>query len=228
LAPNATREHQWSPRQQRNTVLPWGTERVAVEVYGALACKCRLQVFERDTGRLVQQADLLPETIDGRTWGQTAVRFEPAPRREYTVGIRVLDGEVSAHQNFHLIVLGGNLEIANEASSIPFPGDGENVLTIGCIDELRQRLSYSSCGPNSPRPKPDFAAQVPFPSRFRDRPFTGTSAAAPQGAGLAALLLSRDPSLTPEGVREILRGAAIDLLQPGHDGETGYGLLRLP
>jgi len=228
LAPNAARDHQWSPGKQRNAVLPWGTERVAIELYGALACRCRLQVFERDTGRLVQQADLRPESIDGRWWGQTAVRFEPTPGREYSVGIRVLEGAAAPNENLHLVVLGGNLEIANEASSIPFPGDGENVLTIGCIDELRQRLSYSSCGPNSRRPKPDFVAQVPFPSRFRDRPFTGTSAAAPQGAGLAALLLSRDPSLTPEGVREVLRGAAIDLLRPGHDGETGYGLLRMP
>ena len=101
-------------------------------------------------------------------------------------------------------------------------------MTLGCVDEQRRRLAYSSCGPNSRRPKPDFVAQVPFPTRFRDRPFTGTSAAAPQGAGLAALLLSRDANLTPEQVCQMLRGAAIDLLQPGHDGETGYGLLQLP
>jgi hypothetical protein len=199
-----------------------------VELYGALASRCRLQVFERDTGRLVSQSELRPEIVDGRSWGQTAVRFEPAPQREYLVGIHVLDSSPPRNENFHLVVLGGNLARATESGSIPFPGDGENVITIGCADELQQRLSYSSCGPNSRRPKPDFVAQVPFPSRFRERPFTGTSAAAPQGAGLAALLLSRDPSMTPERVRELLQGAAIDLLQPGHDRETGYGLLRLP
>jgi Subtilase family len=228
LAPNTARYHQWSNGQHLNAILPWGNERIAVELYGALTSRCRLQVFERDTGRLVSQSDLWPEIVDGRSWGQTAVRFEPAPQREYLVGVHVLESRQSLNENFHLVVLGGNLARATEAGSIPFPGDGENVITIGCADELRQRLSYSSCGPNSRRPKPDFVAQVPFPSRFRERPFTGTSAAAPQGAGLAALLLSRDPSLTPERVRELLQGAAIDLLQPGHDRETGYGLLHLP
>jgi hypothetical protein len=228
LTPNAAGRHQWSAGQHLNAILPWGTERIAVELYGALTSRCRLQVFERESGRLVQEAELQPEIVEGRSWGQTAVRFEPAPRREYTVGIQILDREPPANQNLHLAVLGGTLVRATEAGSIPFPGDGENVLTIGCIDESRQRLPYSSCGPNSRRPKPDFVAQVPFPCRLRERPFTGTSAAAPQGAGLAALFLSRDPSMTPERVREALRTAAVDLLQPGHDGETGYGLLRLP
>jgi hypothetical protein len=228
LTPNGDGFHQWSSGEDLNTIVPWGTERVAVELYGALTSRCRLQVFERESGRLVQESDLRPEMAEGRSWGQTAVRFEPEARREYLVGVRVLERRGASGENLHLAVLGGTLQRATEAGSIPFPGDGDNVMTLGCIDERRQRLAYSSCGPNSQRPKPDFVAQVPFPSRFRDRPFTGTSAAAPQGAGLAALLLSRDPSLTPEQIRDTLRGAALDLLQPGHDGETGYGMLRLP
>jgi subtilisin family serine protease len=87
---------------------------------------------------------------------------------------------------------------------------------------------YSSCGPNSRRPKPDFVATVPFASTWRSKPFTGTSAAAPQAAALAALVLSRHPDWTPAQVREALRRAAVDLAPPGHDDETGYGQLRLP
>jgi subtilisin family serine protease len=89
-------------------------------------------------------------------------------------------------------------------------------------------LEYSSCGPNSRLPKPDFVAPVPFPGVGRTKPFTGTSAAAPQAAALAALLLSRHPDWTPAQVRAALQQAAVDIDPPGHDAETGYGLLRLP
>jgi serine protease len=71
-------------------------------------------------------------------------------------------------------------------------------------------------------------ATVPFPSLCRERPFAGTSAAAPQAAGLAAVLWSSRPSWTPAQVTQALRESAIDLGPPGHDHETGYGLIRLP
>jgi subtilisin family serine protease len=77
-------------------------------------------------------------------------------------------------------------------------------------------------------PKPDFVAPVPFASAWRPKPFGGTSAAAPQAAALAALVWSRHPDRTAAEVRSALRSAALDLLTPGHDWETGYGLVRLP
>lgn len=227
LQPNRNQYHQWNPGQHLNTIVPWGNERIAVELYGPLSCACRLQVFDSATGKLVQEADLQPEIADGRAWGQVAVRFDPEPRRKYEVAVRLL-GSSSEGQSFHLVVLGGDLGLCTATGSIAFPGDGANVMTFGCVDERHQRLAYSSCGPNSVRPKPDFVAQVPFPLRFRERPFTGTSAAAPQGAALAAILMSRDPQMTPERIRTTLQNAALDLFQRGHDCETGYGLLRLP
>jgi subtilisin family serine protease len=102
------------------------------------------------------------------------------------------------------------------------------VLAVGAVDGKGQRLAYSSCGPNSRLPKPDLVATVPFPSLCRVRPFAGTSAAAPQAAGLAALVWSQHPDWLPEQVAQALRGAALDLGPPGHDPDTGYGLIRLP
>jgi subtilisin family serine protease len=96
------------------------------------------------------------------------------------------------------------------------------------VTEEGRRLGYSSCGPNSERPKPDLAATVPFASGWRERPFSGTSAAAPQAAGLAALEWGRHPDWTAARLREELRRAAADLGPAGHDFETGYGRIRLP
>ena len=99
---------------------------------------------------------------------------------------------------------------------------------MGAVDGEGHRQWYSACGPNSPRPKPDFVATIPFPSLWRERPFSGTSAAAPQGSGLAALWLCRHPDWTPDRVRAELRTDAFDLGPRGHDWETGYGLIHLP
>ena len=49
----------------------------------------------------------------------------------------------------------------------------------------------------------------------------GTSFASPYAAGVAALVLSVDPALTPDEVEDILAQTAVDRGSPGYD--TGYG-----
>ncbi len=53
--------------------------------------------------------------------------------------------------------------------------------------------------------------------------FCGTSMSSPHVAGLAALLLSADPSLTPAEVRQHIRDGAIDLGPAGFDNSYGFG-----
>jgi subtilisin family serine protease len=129
---------------------------------------------------------------------------------------------------FHLVTLGGGLAYSSSEGSIACPADGRAVQAVGAVDADGRRQFYSSCGPNSKTPKPDFVAEVPFPSLCRERPFAGTSAAAPQAAGLAALWWSRYPEWNAEQVSTAMRAAARDLGPPGHDCETGYGCIALP
>jgi uncharacterized repeat protein (TIGR01451 family) len=56
---------------------------------------------------------------------------------------------------------------------------------------------------------------------------SGTSEAAPFVAGGAALIWTRWPALTPEGVKAQLLGTVDDVGQPGRDDETGWGRLDL-
>ncbi len=54
---------------------------------------------------------------------------------------------------------------------------------------------------------------------------SGSSLAAPQVAGAAALLRSLDPSLSPASIQRILAESARDINQPGWDHQTAAGLL---
>jgi subtilisin family serine protease len=56
-------------------------------------------------------------------------------------------------------------------------------------------------------------------------PFFGTSAAAPHAAGIAALLLDCNASLTRTQLRDALLNKAVDLGPAGPDNDFGYGRL---
>lgn len=55
--------------------------------------------------------------------------------------------------------------------------------------------------------------------------YQGTSMAAPHVSGVAALVLVRNPSLTPDMVRNVLQSTAEDLGAPGRDNTFGWGLV---
>ena len=70
---------------------------------------------------------------------------------------------------------------------------------------------------------------------------SGTSAAAPQLAGICALLIERDPTLTPDNIKSLLQRGSIDVVEGkanaasnngtaqnagvGPDSATGSGLV---
>lgn len=53
--------------------------------------------------------------------------------------------------------------------------------------------------------------------------FSGTSSATPHAAGVAALLLSVDPNLTPADISRILQETSVDKGASGHDNRYGAG-----
>ena len=54
----------------------------------------------------------------------------------------------------------------------------------------------------------------------------GTSMATPHVAGLAALIMSQRPGITPAQVEGVIRATAKDIGPPGKDDEFGYGLIQ--
>ncbi len=211
--------HLWKSQTTQNVIRPWGSQPVSVELSGDPLSIYHLSLLD-DRGRHVGDEHPLPDhDVHGGS-----IRFLPETGRTYRVQVTLREGAGGA---LRLIVLGAELEIATSGSCMVFPGDGTEVIAVGAVNKSGERIRSSSIGWTAPSVKPEFVARVPLPSAIRSIPFDGTSAAAPQGAGMAALLWSRRPELDAGAMKDVLRKNCLDLGVPGPDAETGYGLIRL-
>ena len=223
-APDAHGWHQWTRGHVENAIRPLSSERISVEVTNPGDTGYAMLILDTTKPQEVARAKSL--RVEGSM--VAVVRFEPVSGHRYAIKLRPLDESKGKSGSFHLTVLGGKLGTATKAGSIPFPADGSDVVALGAVDERGRRHSYSSCGPVAGSLKPDLAATVPFPSLWRpDQPFSGTSAASPQAAGLAALIWSRHPTWTANQVRAELSKSA-KRTGSAHSTETGYGTIRMP
>jgi hypothetical protein len=122
------------------------------------------------------------------------------------------------------------------SQSVPTPADAAGSISVGALDWRSNSLvRYSSRGPTADgRPKPDIAAPTgtSLATPGGDpRDVGGTSIAAPNAAGAAALALGalRLGGLrpTPEEFRGMLAADALDLGDPGPDTTFGVGRIRV-
>ena len=108
------------------------------------------------------------------------------------------------------------------------PADGDSVLSVGAIRSTGTIADFSSRGPTSDgRLKPEVVAMgigVLSVTNQSDElvRISGTSAACPIIAGVAAMLLSASPALSPMQVREAIIKTADRSMNP--DNTYGYGV----
>jgi subtilisin family serine protease len=222
FAPDAKGFHKWADKVTLNPVSPWYDDRVALDLcWSDSNARYRLEVIDADTGKPVEGVKYRQQ-LDPPA---SVARFIPDRSKNYAVRVWQEQGKPG---KFHLNALASYLGETRLSGSIPFPGDGPEVVTVGAVTLGLERASFSGCGPNSPRPKPDVMAPIPFGTYMRAQPFSGTSCATPQAAASAALCLSRNPEWTASQLRAYLTKWARDLGPAGHDCETGYGLVHLP
>mgnify|MGYP000580873136 CR=1 FL=1 len=113
---------------------------------------------------------------------------------------------------------------ARSAGSVVAPGTARGALTVGAYDPRTESVEpFSGRGPTADgRLGVDVVADGRHDVAGRDT-FVGSSAAAPYVGGVAALLLSAAPSLSPGEVERALERSAVDAGPPGIDPVAGHG-----
>ncbi|MFC1475850.1 S8 family serine peptidase, partial [Candidatus Zixiibacteriota bacterium] len=115
-------------------------------------------------------------------------------------------------------------------TDVGFPAELASVNAVNALAPNGQKAAWSAYGP-------DISVCAPGEDIYTtDRTgsagysaddyvvLRGTSLSSPYAAGVAALILSMDPTLTPPEVEEIMRCSARDLGEPGFDTLYGYGV----
>ena len=149
-----------------------------------------------------------------------------------------LDGETAVTTIAADLAVGKGIVVCNSAGNergsswnhIIAPADGDSVITVGAVTSSGSYAYFSSPGPTyDGRIKPDVCAlglgnhvaAVSDDTGYSSA--AGTSFSCPLTAGVAALILSRVPALTPLQVREAMRETADRAGSP--DNDYGWGIL---
>jgi serine protease len=133
----------------------------------------------------------------------------------------------------------------NDATSAPsFPASYAGVVSVAAVDLNRNPAAYSNFGPNVDIAAPggdtsvdrngdSWADGVLSTMATDGLPdygyvfYQGTSMATPHVSGVFALMRSVDPTISPATIDSLLSAGALteDLLTPGRDDRTGWGLI---
>lgn len=124
----------------------------------------------------------------------------------------------------------GNNGFNSTHNTLGAPADGDSVITIGAVTSSGTRASFSSVGPTfDGRIKPDLMAMgsnnyYAGTSGNQYWNGSGTSFSCPLVAGVCALLLQKNPSLTPMEILQLLRSTASQNSNPNN--LFGWGIIN--
>ncbi len=121
-------------------------------------------------------------------------------------------------------------------TTMNYPAGCSHVIGVGATtnqDLIASFSTYNSSVDVSAPGKDIYSTMPTYPVGLNNLGYTqnysfmsGTSMACPMAAGLGALVVSRNPSKTPDEVQQLLQNYANDLGSPGRDDYFGYGRIN--
>lgn len=112
------------------------------------------------------------------------------------------------------------------ADSLSYPAQYEGVLAVAAIDASAQHLPFSNTGSQTAIATPGYKVTALWTNNVLVN-FTGTSASVPFVSGAIAMLLSRNPQMSPIDAVNLICRYADDIEEPGRDAATGFGVMNL-
>lgn len=181
---------------------------------------------------------IMPVRVLGASGGGTAIGIAMGIQYAADNGANVINLSLGGgHSNYlddailYAVSKGVTVVVAagNESDNVMnhCPAHVEQAITVGALDtDGKTKASFSNYGTAV-----DVAAPgVGINSSVLNKQYaqkSGTSMATPHVAAAAAMLKYGNPDMTPEEIQQALKDTAMDLGNPGWDGEYGYGLINL-
>jgi subtilisin family serine protease len=132
-------------------------------------------------------------------------------------------GEMLAAARAKKIVLIAAAGNAGPKSPPLYPAADPSVIAVTATDSQDRGFERAVRGRHITVAAPGVDILVPSPEAGYQLT-SGTSVAAAEVSGVAALLVERGPALDTDGVRKLLMSSARDLGPKGHDAQFGAGL----
>jgi subtilisin family serine protease len=145
-----------------------------------------------------------------------------------------LVNNISLSSNKVFIVASGNIEDLDKGNILGSPAAATEVITVGAADLTGDEIIIPSFSIHGPRTdglqKPEVVAPgIRIASTYYEKDYygwaDGTSQSTAYVSGLVVLMKEINPNLNNREIKFILRETAIDLLEPGIDDKTGWGLV---
>jgi hypothetical protein len=221
----------------------WGAQLMPVRVADVNQCISSESVAKGirwavDNGARVINVSLGMGEADGAEWTDPEVGDSeeddaepgpaPEPREPPLAAVRAA---VDYAFSKNVMVVAG---AGNDDGSVLYPAAYPAVLAVGALTRDGRRAPYSNIGHQL-----DVMAPGGDGSGTRDRdlltlgevgqltPHSGTSFSAAMVSGAVALYRARYPHASVDDIRRAVQASARDLERPGHDTQTGYGLLDI-
>lgn len=124
-----------------------------------------------------------------------------------------------------IVSAAGNDGIDDKGAVNVVPSDYNSTISVIAVDDKNKKANISNYGLFKDISAPGVNIYSTIPGGTYTR-YSGTSMAAPQVAGIVAMMCAVNPKMDASTAKRIIRETATDIGTPGFDSETAYGLIN--